>query len=142
MDEQWETRERVIRARQELEASHAGWRRPAAYAVGVERDGVTGFGLTNVGGNHLPAVVLARVLGHTRGTATYPMTPDQLDEAIAGLAPAEACPDFDHPNLHHWRELRAEVAERGGRPVAVFVGDLGDDPAGPHDAALRAALKG
>ncbi|MEV2275004.1 hypothetical protein AB0I72_05410 [Nocardiopsis sp. NPDC049922] len=140
MAERWATKEAIIRAREELEAAHTGWRRPAAYGIGVERDGGTVFGLTNAGGNHLPAVVLGRTLGHVSGTATHRMTVEQLDAAIAGLAPAEACPDFDHPNLHHWRELRAEVAEKGGQLVAVFVGDLADPPVDDHDAAFRAAL--
>nr|WP_198659095.1 hypothetical protein [Nocardiopsis sp. FIRDI 009] len=138
--ERWTTKEEIVRAREELEAAHTGWRRPAAYGIGLERDGGTVFGLTNVGGNYLPAVILGRTLGHVSGTATHRMTVGQLDAAIAGLAPAEACPDFQHPNLHHWRDLRAEVAEKGGRLVAVFVGDLADAPVDEYDAAFRAAL--
>ena len=56
-------------------------------------------------------------------------------EAIAKLAPAEAATDVDHPNLAAWRAVQAA----GGREiVAVFVGDVGDPPAGPADSALRA----
>lgn len=70
------------------------------------------------------------------------MSADQLETAIAELEPAEACAGLDHPNLYHWRELRTEVAERGGQLVAVFVADLDDPPADEHDAALRGALSG
>lgn len=139
--EQWATKEEIIAVRERLEESHPDWRRPAAYAVGVHRDGRTEFTLTNQGGNYLPAVILARVVRHTRGTQSYPMSIDQLNTAVEELRPAEACTHFDHPNLHHWRELRDDVATRGGQLVAVFVGDLSDPPADEYDAALRAALR-
>ena len=139
--EQWATKEEIIAARERLEAAHSGWRRPAAYGVGLVKDEGTVFGLVNEGGNHLPAVVLARVLGHRQGTATYPVSTDLLEEAVADLAPAEACTDYDHPNLHHWRELLTRAATGEGRLVAVFVGDRTDPPVDEHDRALRAALR-
>jgi hypothetical protein len=138
--EQWATKEEIVAVRERLEATHPGWARPAAFAVGLVRDGGTSFGLTNAGGNYLPAVVLARVVGHGSGTATYPLSREQLETAVAELSPAEACTDFQHPNLLHWRELLDETAERGGQFVAVFVGDLDDPPVDQHDRALRAAL--
>ncbi|MBB6121525.1 hypothetical protein [Nocardiopsis algeriensis] len=139
--EQWATKEEIAAARERLESGHEGWRRPAAYAVGVDRDGRTGFGLVNEAANHLPAIVLARTLGHTSGTATYPMSAEQLRTAIEGLAPAEACTDYAHPNLHHWRDLLEEIGEKGGQLVAVFVGDITDEPVDRHDRALREALR-
>lgn len=139
--EQWATKEEIIAVRERLEESLPDWRRPAAYAVGVHRDGRTEFTLTNQGGNYLPAVILARVVRHARGTQSYPMSLDQLSTAVEELRPAEACTHFEHPNLHHWRELREEITTRGGQLVAVFVGDLSDPPVDEHDAALRAALR-
>lgn len=139
--EQWATKEEIIAVRERLESTHANWQRPAAYAVGVVRAGVTRFTWTNKGGNYLPAVILARVVKHASGTGSYPMSVDQLETAIAELEPAAACTELDHPNLFHWRELRTEVAEQGGQLVAVFVADLGDPPADESDAALRAELQ-
>ncbi len=138
--EQWATREEINAARERLEAGHPGWRRPAAYGVGVHRDGRTVFGLTNVGTSPLPAVVLAIVCGHTSGTATHELTPARLTAAADALAPAVACTELRHPNLVEWRRLLKEIEERGGRPVAVFVGDLAEDPVDPHDRAFRAAI--
>ncbi|WP_433697898.1 hypothetical protein [Nocardiopsis sp. CA-288880] len=140
--EKWATREEIIAVRERLEAADPRWRRPAAYAVGVIRDGRTSFTLTNRDGNYLPAVILARAVGHSSGSGSYPLSVEQLETAEAELAPAEACPDFEHPNLHHWRDLVAEVTGEGGQLVAVFVGDLADEPVDEHDRALRAALEG
>ncbi|GHC89041.1 hypothetical protein GCM10007079_34570 [Nocardiopsis terrae] len=138
--EQWSTREEINAARERLESGHEGWRRPAAYAVGVHRDGATAFGLTNVGTSPLPAVVLAVECGHTSGTATYELTPDRLGAAIEALSPAEACTELQHPNLVEWKRLAAETGERGGQPVAVFVADLEDTPVDQHDRAFREAI--
>jgi len=139
--EKWATVEEIIAVRERLEAADPRWRRPAAYAVGVIRDGRTGFTMTNRDGNYLPAVILARVTGHSSGSATYPLSVEQLETAEAELAPAEACKDVDHPTLHHWRALIAEVTGKGGQLVAVFVGDLEQEPVDEHDRALRAALE-
>ncbi|MBR8742510.1 hypothetical protein [Nocardiopsis sp. MG754419] len=138
--EQWNTREEVVAGLTRLEEGHPGWERPAAYAVGVHRDGVTTFTLTNVGERLLPAVALGLVCGHTFGTATYELTPDRLDAAIAHLAPAVACTEMPHPNHHHWVALAEDVARNGGRPVAVFVAALDDPPVDDHDRAFRAAI--
>jgi len=139
--EKWATVEELIAVRERLEAADPRWRRPAAYAVGVIRDGRTGFTMTNRDGNYLPAVILARVTGHSSGSASYPLSVEQLETAEAELAPAEACKDVDHPTLHHWRALIAEVTGEGGQLVAVFVGDLEQEPVDEHDRALRAALE-
>src|SRR5699024_12297742 len=72
--EQWDTKEKIAAARERLEESHHDWRRPAAYGVGVYRDGATEFTRVNQNGNYLPAVILARVTGHTRGTSSHPVS--------------------------------------------------------------------
>ncbi|GAA1465945.1 hypothetical protein NE857_11025 [Nocardiopsis exhalans] len=138
--EQWATKEEINAARERLESGHTGYQRPAAYAVGVHRDGETTFGLTNVGTSPLPAIVLAIECGHTRGTATYELTPARLASAMDALAPAEACVELKHPNLVEWKRLAAELEDKGGQPVAVFVGDLSDSPVDQHDRAFRAAI--
>ena len=86
--------------------------------------------------------MLATVCGHARGTATYVLDEERLQEAIDLLAPVEACTAYDHPNLAAWRRLRAEVADRpDAQVVAVFLGDLQPSPAdGPGEQTLRNAL--
>lgn len=138
--EQWATKEEIHAARERMEAGHPGWVRPAAYGVGVRRDGETVFGLTNVGTSPLPAIVLAIECGHSSGTATYELTLARLTAAMDALRPAEACTELQHPNLVEWKRVAAEIAEKGGQPVAVFIGDLGDEPAGEADRAFRAAM--
>ena len=77
----------------------------------------SGVVVWNVENHPLPAAVMASTLGHDGSTAAVPLGAEQLDAAIAGLAPAEACPAYDHPNLAAWREVRASGADA----VAVFI---------------------
>src|SRR5262249_46487859 len=53
------------------------------------------------------------------GPASVPMTPAQLADAIDQLTPAEACADYDHPNLRAWRAIRQGPGDR--QLVAVFL---------------------
>ena len=158
-DERWTTPEDLASARERLEAAINGYERPAAYALGlaggdgaVVDDGAAAengaaaedvFPRVNRGGNFLPAVVLATVCGHVRGTATYALDEQRLQQAIDLLAPAEACTDLDHPNLAAWRQVRAELADRpGAQVVAVFLGDLEPSPPdGPYERVLRSAVR-
>src|SRR5437868_13611905 len=113
MHEEWRTTEQIHAARERIEATLDGYRRPAAYALGVSTVGPSGAALdtrypvVNVDEHLLPAAVLASATGYRSGTATVRIDAAQLDAAIEQLAPAEACPDFDHPNLRAWRALRA-----------------------------------
>jgi hypothetical protein len=135
--EDWSTRAGLREISRARSAHIPGWRAPVAYAVGFQRDGQWSFPHVNEpGGTHgLPAVLLAETLGYSSGTREYRLSPEQLAEAIAKLAPAEAATDVDHPNLAAWRVV--QVA--GAREIAaVFVGDVGDPAAGPADSALRA----
>jgi hypothetical protein len=106
-DERWTTPEEIAAARERMEAAIDGYERPAAYALGqAGEDGAAAgdvFPLVNSGANFLPAVVLATVCGHVRGTATYVLDEQRLQRAIDLLAPAEACTDYEHPNLVAWR---------------------------------------
>ncbi len=145
-DERWTTTEEIAAARQRMEDAIEGYERPAAYALGLTAGPGAAAGevfpRVNRGENFLPAVVLATVCGHVRGTATYQLDRRQLQEAIDLLAPAEACTQYDHPNLAVWRQLRAASADRpDAQVVAVFLGDL--QPAstdGPYEQLLRTAL--
>lgn len=138
--EQWNTREEIVAGLTRMEEGHPGWERPVAYAVGVHRGGVTTFTLTNVGERLLPAIALGLACGHTGGNATYELTPEQLDAAIANLAPAAVCTEMEHPNYHHWIELAEDLRRDGGRAVAVFLAALDDSPVDGHDRAFRAAI--
>ena len=146
-DERWTTPEDLASARERLEAAINGYERPAAYALGLAgADGAAAedvFPRVNSGGNFLPAVVLATVCGHVRGTATYALDEQRLQQAIDLLAPAEACTDLDHPNLAAWRQVRAELADRpGAQVVVVFLGDLEPSPTdGPYERLLRSAVQ-
>ncbi len=147
-DERWTTPQEIATARERMEAAIDGYERPAAYALGLagEDRAAAGdvFPLVNSGANFLPAVVLATVCGHARGTATYELDEQRLQQAIDLLAPAEACTDYDHPNLAAWRRVRAELADRpAAQVVAVFLGDLEPSPGdGPHERLLRSAVRG
>ena len=147
-DERWTTPEDLAAARERMEAAIDGYERPAAFALGlVGEDGAAAgdvFPRVNSGANYLPAVVLATVCGHVRGTATHVLDAQQMQEAIDLLAPAEACTDLDHPNLAAWRRVRAELADRpGAQVVAVFLGDLAPSPTdGPYERLLRDAVSG
>ncbi|MBB5164098.1 hypothetical protein [Mycobacterium sp. AZCC_0083] len=118
-----------------------GWQAPVAYAVGYRGDDGWHFPHVNQpSGTHgLPAVILAECVGHASGTREFTVTPAQLDDAIAQLAPAEAAAGVSHPNLVAWRAVAAaeplEIA-------VVFIGSVDDAPAGPADAALRSRLTG
>ena len=135
--EDWSTRAGLREISRARSAQIPGWQAPVAYAVGFQRDGQWAFPHVNEpGGTHgLPAVMLAETLGYSSGTCEYRLTSGQLAEAIAKLAPAEAATDVDHPNLAAWRAVQAAGVRE---IVAVFVGDVGDPPAGPADSALRA----
>jgi len=134
--QRWETREEIAAAKRRFEAGLPGWAAPSAYGVGHLTDGSLTFVRINVGDHVLPALVLATVLGHGAGSASYRLTAEELGRAIELLAPAEACTAYDHPNLEAWRSLHGALGEVG-EAVAVFVGDLDE----PRDDQLVEALR-
>jgi hypothetical protein len=98
--------------------------------AGAASDGAVRFTRVNVGEHYLPGAILATVLDHRAGSRAYRVSQEQLERAIALLAPVEACGAFQHPNLVTWREMlaRAPFAED---VLVVFADDLdaaGDDP--------------
>jgi hypothetical protein len=137
----WSTKEDIAAAHGRFVAAIPGWKPPHAYGVGLVQPDDTVFPVVNVGTAHfLPAVVLAMVCGHSRGTAVYLLSAERLGEVIALLAPAEACRDYEHPNLRAWRGIRETIEETGGHAVAVFVGDQSDPVTDIHDGRFRARL--
>lgn len=138
--ERWATPEEIAVARARFEAAIPGWRHPEVYGVGRRvGDGVE-FARINTSLHRLPAVVLATVCGHAGGSASYMLTPADLDRAIALLAPAEADTSQPHPNLWAWREFRATLAD-ADEVVAVFDADPSQPCADPDVLAMRAVTR-
>lgn len=138
-DDDWTTLAGLREIARVRAARIPGWRAPVAYAVGYRGDDGWQFPHVNQPSDThgLPAVILAECVGHSSGTREFSVTPEQLDDAIAQLAPAQAAAGVSHPNLVAWRAVAsAEPAEI----AVVFIGSVDDDPAGPADAALRRQL--
>jgi hypothetical protein len=128
MAETWPTLDDIAAARQRYEAKIPGWQRPAAWALTKrDADGVEVVQL-NVDGHHLPAVVIASVVGHVAGSAAYDLDQPTLLQVNELIAPAEACTEIPHPNLWALQKL----AKEGHGVTVVYVGDMAqpaDDPA-------------
>lgn len=146
MDPDWSTPEGLAAIKDALAATIDGWSPPVAYAVGISPASSSPeleFPHVNrpAGTHGLPAVVLAKLLGHASGTQTYEISRPQLEAAVETLRPAEACTTLEHPNLTAWRTVLAELDANPARTAyAVFVADL-DDPVGSEaDATLRTLL--
>lgn len=142
----WSTPEGLKAIKEQVAATIPGWQAPTAYAVGISSASSSpepDFPHVNrPGGAHnLPAVVLAKVLGHDGSTATLELTGAQLEAAAEALEPAEECTTVDHPNLAAWRHVLAELRSNPARTAyAVYVADLDDPVTSEADAALRALL--
>jgi len=137
-DEVWTTDEDLTAARLRFAEGLPGYELPVAYGVGRLDDGELVFGHVNRPGGHhlLPAVVLASVCRHPSGTATYVLSPDQMADAVARLAPAEAATHWDHPNLWSWRTL-IEGGSSDSKFVVIFVQSLDDPAVDEHDVRFR-----
>jgi len=137
--------EALVAARERFAAAIPGWTWPAAAGVALVRPTPGGteevtFPVVNTSQHRLPVVVLAGVLGHAGGTATYELDAAALDRAIERLRPAAAATFMAHPNLEAWVELRTTLAtEPRARAVAVFVADLADATS-PYEVELRARV--
>ncbi|SDP43301.1 hypothetical protein SAMN04489867_2441 [Pedococcus dokdonensis] len=146
MEPDWSTPEGLAAIKDALAATIDGWSAPVAYAVGISPASSSPeleFPHVNApGGRHgLPAVVLAKLLGHANGTQTYELTRSQLAAAVETLLPAEACTTLDHPNLAAWRGILGELDANPARTAyAVFIGDLDDPVDSEADATLRTLL--
>lgn len=120
-----------------------GWLCPVAYGIvlvpevdrGTER---VHFPVVNQPVHELPALVLGLLTGRRAETATFELTPSELDAAIALLQPAAAATMFNHPNLGAWQSMaRNWEQDRPARAHVVFVADFADEISGPYEAALR-----
>ncbi len=141
--------DQISAAREQLESEIDGYVAPAAYAAGVATIGPSGDVLdvsyphVNAGEHLYTAAVMAKVVGHASGTASYRITPAQIEEALAIIAPAEAI-DIPHPNAAAWRgllEIAKAPAAGGTRQLVVaFLGDAADSPLDAIDAYLRLHL--
>lgn len=145
----YSTLEEINAARIELEGSIDGYGPPAAYGVGVATVGPSGdvldvaFPHVQTTQDSFPTAAIAKIAKHSTGTATYRLSEEQLEDAIAMVAPAESV-DIAHPNLAAWRaliEVAATPAPGGERALfAAFIGNLEDDPIDAVDAYLRLHL--
>ncbi|MEU6249290.1 hypothetical protein [Glycomyces sp. NPDC047010] len=122
LGDEWPTPEAIGAAREAMIARIPGWTLPAAYGLAVESGAGFEFPRVNAGVHPLPAVVMATVLGHGGGSASYAVDLELLDLAIRLLAPAEVCTAYEHPNLAAWRDVR-EALVSGAAGRMVFVGD-------------------
>jgi hypothetical protein len=141
VSERWETDEDLSAARERFAAAIPGFVHPAAYAV-ARRDGERlTFGHVNEpGGMHrLPATVLASGCGYVATTGVYPLSREQLADAVERLAPAEAATHWAHPNLWSWRELLAD-GRADSAFLAFFLADTADPPVDDDDAQFRRVL--
>lgn len=144
----WTTQAQLDAALATFREALPGWVPPQVYAAGLSSassSAETDFPhvTTDVGPGRgeLPALVLAHVVGHRSGTATYPVTTAQLDRCVEALAPAEGVPGLEHPNLWAWRDILAEL---DGNPMraayVVFIGSLDDPVSSEQDGSLRTLL--
>lgn len=152
----------------------AGYVRAQAYGVGLATYAIddlahperlaenaavldTWFPAPNREENFGTAAILAKVVGHRAGSASYTLSIAQLEEALSAFAPFENDGKV-HPNLDALRQLRdtlkrreqavtryargeARLDEVLPRAVVVtFIGDLKDKPVSAHDAYLRLHL--
>jgi hypothetical protein len=106
-NDSWPTDEDLRAAHVRFAARTPGYVQPLAYALARrDRDGLTAGHVNEPGGEHkLPAAVLASVCGYVNRSGVFPLTRDQVVEAVELLSPAEAATHWDHPNLLSWRRL-------------------------------------
>jgi fructose-1,6-bisphosphatase/inositol monophosphatase family enzyme len=137
----------ILAARSRFESAIEGWTPPNAHGVGLRPSTATNhdpehFPLVNAYGHRLPAVVIATVVGHKRGTAAYRLTRQDLERAIELISPAEAYVDYDHPNVRSWRDkiLPKLTEDPEAEVVAVFIGDEPEESPDPAIDAFRAAF--
>lgn len=160
--------------------SQAGYRRPAAFGLGLATFAIadlsdasaltddavaldTWFPAPNLNENYGTAAILANLVGHRGGTASYRVTLAQLVEARRAFAPfigagTRGSDGQSHANLtallgvitlleRHAQAVVAYGAGQGSLDAAVpksavvtFIGDLADAPVDLHDAYLRLHL--
>ncbi len=130
--------------------TRSGYQKPVAFAVGVATISPSGkvldtaYPVVNCHENFGSAAVLADVVSHTSGTASYELSDTQLGAALDAFH----CFDNDgksHPNIDAIKLARQTLsapAPLGGsrRAVVSFISALSDAPTGASDVYLRLHL--
>ncbi len=131
-----------------------GYREPVAFGIGLatiaDSDGSvldTWFATVNLGANLGSAAIVADVVGHEGGAASYRLDSSQLSEILERCAPM-IDDDGDHPNLAIMQVAAASIDDGGSLgsgllpthklPVITFVADLDEAPVG-HPRRLSAS---
>jgi hypothetical protein len=141
MTESWSTPEQLAAKAAEFEAALAAhWARPLAW--GIMHEDAEGRIVVDraEGGDQrdlLAMVVISMECGDCCGSYATEIEAAQLDEAIATLAPAEACAEYEQSNLRTWRYLREEIGD-DSTAVAAFTRAI--DIADTEDPYLAALL--
>jgi hypothetical protein len=142
----WSTPEGLRAIKEALAATIDGWEPPAAYAVGITpASSSPELEFPYVNGPDAPAglaaVVLAKVVGHASGSATYELSQTELSTVVETLKPALACEDVEHPNTAAWAQVLRDLEANPARTAyAVFVGDLDAPVESEAEATLRTLL--
>jgi 2,3,4,5-tetrahydropyridine-2,6-dicarboxylate N-succinyltransferase len=128
--------------------SHPDYQRPQAFGLGLANTDNTGalldshFPAPNYQNNYGSAAVLAHVLGHKNGTASYQVTATQLSEILSYFTPFEN-DGKHHPNIEVMKTLLTTLSNPNKTTVvAAFIAPSETDT-GPQqipDAYLRLHL--
>jgi 2,3,4,5-tetrahydropyridine-2-carboxylate N-succinyltransferase len=128
-----------------------GYREPAAFGIGIATwaaaDGSvldTWYPVVNLGENLGAAAIVADVVGHDGGAATFELSAEVLAEVLARCAPMLDDGE-DHPNLRVLSELAAgqtaaPLLPVRRSPVVCFIDSLQEAPVDAHDVYLRLHL--
>jgi len=142
----WSTPEGLRAIKDALAATIDGWEPPVVYAVGITpATSSLELEFPHVSGPDTPpglaAVVLAKVVGHVSGSATYELSQAELSTAVETLKPALACEELEHPNTAAWAHVLRDLEANPARTAyAVFVGDLDAPVESEAEATLRTLL--
>ena len=128
-----------------------GYTEPRAFGLGTatfaDADGAvldSWFPVVSLDQNLGSAAIIADVVGHDGGAATYELTPAHFEEILARFGPM-LDDGGDHPNLRVLSELAAArptepVLPVRRAPIVTFLAELDDAPVDAHDVYLRLHL--
>ena len=131
--------------------SREGYREPVAFGIGVATHAASdgsvldaAFGTINLGENLGAAALIADVVGHSGGAASYELGRDHLDELLARFEPVRDGTG-DHPNIAMLEALaggesQPPVLPVRRVPVVTFLADLDEAPVDARDVYLRLHL--